>query len=136
MFAMGNWDDKQITLLTYDKQANLTQTTKIPLESKEARYYAMFEKSGQLSTLFPVDNKGFLFNKLEDNKKIGYSLKYYPTDGGQAWEFNSPNDSKEILGISPIEVNDKVVVAIESAKPGMMSGKLTLRTKVIDINGS
>ena len=134
MFAMGNWDDKQITLLTYDKQANLTQTTKIPLESKEARYYAMFEKSGQLSTLFPVDNKGFLFNKLEDNKKIGYSLKYYPTDGGQAWEFNSPNDSKEILGISPIEVNDKVVVAIESAKPGMMSGKLTLRTKVIDIN--
>ena len=65
----------------------------------------------------------FLFNKFEDNKKIGYSLKYYATDGGKNWEYNSPEDTKEILFINPIEVNEKVVVALETAKNSMMTRK-------------
>jgi hypothetical protein len=92
------------------------------------------QSTGDFNVLFPVDNRGFLFNKFEDNKKIGYSLKYYPTDGGKAWEFNSPEDTKELLFINPIEVNEKVVVALEMAKNGMLSRKMTLRTKIIDVN--
>ena len=134
MFAMANFKEKEINLLVFDKTANQKETIKIPLESKEIRYLAMMQQTGDFNVLFPVDNKGFLFNKFEDNKKIGYSLKYYPTDGGKAWEFNSPEDTKELLTINPIEVNDKVVVALESSKPGLLSRKVTLRTKVIDVN--
>jgi hypothetical protein len=134
MFAMANFKEKKIELLTFDKSANQKATLSIPLESKEVRYLQMAQASGDFNVLFPVDNKGFLFNKFEDNRKIGYSLKYYPTDGGKAWEYNSPEDTKEILMISPIEVNDKVIVALETAKNNLMTRKFTIRTKVIDVN--
>ncbi|MGX7667977.1 DUF6770 family protein [Flavobacterium pedocola] len=133
MFAMANYKEKEINLLTFDKQANQKETVKIPLENKEIRYLQMMEQTGDFNVLFPVDGKGFLFNKFEDNKKIGYSLKYYPTDGGKAWSFDSPEDSKEILTINPIEVNDKIVVAIEGAKPSLMSRKMTYRVKILDV---
>lgn len=133
MFALANYKEKEISLLTFDNQANQKETVKIPLEKKEIAYLQMAQQTGDFNVLFPVENKGFVFNKFEDNKKIGYSLKYYPTDGGKGWEYNSPVDSKEILAINPIEVNDKVIVALESSKPGIMSRKVTLRTKVIDV---
>ena len=134
MFAMANFKEKRIELLTFDKQANQKETVTISLENKEMQYLQMMQSTGDFNVLFPVDNKGFLFNKFEDNKKIGYSLKYYATDGGKNWEYNSPEDTKEILFINPIEVNEKVVVAIETAKNSMMTRKMTLRTKVIDVN--
>lgn len=134
MFAMANYKEKEITLITYDRQANQKDLFKIPLESKEAKAIQLQEQMGQLNVLFPVEDKGFLFNKVEDNKKIGYSLKYYPTDGGTKWEYNSPAESKEILYIEPIEVNKSVVVALEMSRPGALSRKITMTTKVIDIN--
>ena len=134
MFAMANFKEKRVELLTFDKNANQKETVTIPLENKEIKYLQLSQETGDYNVLFPVDNKGFVFNKFEDNKKIGYSLKYYPTDGGKGWEFNSPEDSKEILMINPIEVNDKVLVALETAKNNLMSQKFTLRTKVIDVN--
>lgn len=134
MFAMANFKEKRIELLTFDKQANQKETVSIPLEKKEIQYLQFMQGTGDFNVLFPVDNKGFLFNKFEDNKKIGYSLKYYPTDGGKAWEYNSPEDTKELLFINPIEVNEKVVVALESAKNSLLTRKMTLRTKVLDVN--
>lgn len=134
MFAMANYKEKKISLLMFDKKAEQQPTIDIPLESKEVRYIQYLQQTGDFNIVFPVENKGFLFNKLEDNKKIGYSLKYYPTDGGKAWEYNSPEDSKEIVTINPIEANDKYVVAIEMARPGALSRKMTVRTKVLDIN--
>ena len=134
MFAMANFKEKRVELLIFDKQANQKETVTIPLEKKEMQYLQLMQSSGDFNVLFPVDNKGFLFNKFEDNKKIGYSLKYYPTDGGKAWEYNSPEDTKELLFINPIEVNEKVIVALESARNSMLSRKMTLRTKVLDVN--
>jgi len=134
MFAMANYKEKKISLLMFDKKAEQMPTIDIPLESKEVRYIQYLQQTGDFNIIFPVENRGFIFNKLEDNKKIGYSLKYYPTDGGKAWEYNSPEDSKEIVTINPIEANDKYVVAIEMARPGALSRKITIRTKILDIN--
>lgn len=134
MFAMANFKEKKISLLSYDKKVQQLPNIEIPLESKDIRYIQLMQQTGDFNILFPVENRGFLFNKFEDNKKIGYSLKYYPTDGGKAWEYNSPEDSKELLAINPIEVNEKVIVALETSKPNLLSRKITLRTKIIDIN--
>jgi hypothetical protein len=134
MFAMANFKEKEITLVTFDKQANQKESIKIPLESKEIQYLRLMQQSENFNVLFPVDNKGFLFNKLEDNKKIGYSLKYYATDGGKSWEYNSPAESKEIFMINPIEVNEKYVVALEMSQSSIFSRKITVKAKVIDVN--
>ena len=135
MFAMANFKEKKIDLLFFDKQANQNNTVSISLESKEVDYikYINQRNGGDYDFLFPVENRGFIFNKVQDNKKIGYSLKYFPTDGGKPWEFNSPKDAKEILLINPIEVNNKFIVTVESAIPNAMSRKITLRTKIIDV---
>ncbi len=134
MFAMCNFSEKRIELLTFDKAAIQKETVTIPLTNSEIKYFKLMQQAGEFNVLFPVDNKGFLFNKFDDNKKMGYSLKYYSTDGGKSWEYNSPADSKEIFMINPIEVNEKYVVAIEASRPGLMSRKITIRTKVIDVN--
>jgi hypothetical protein len=134
MFALANYKEKKVSLLMFDKKAEQMPTIDIPLESKEVRYLQYLQQTGDFNVLFPVENKGFIFNKLEDNNKIGYSLKYYPTDGGKAWEYNSPAESKEFLTINPIEANDKYVVAIEMSKTSVLSRKITIRTKVLDVN--
>lgn len=134
MFALANYKEKKITLLSFDTKANQLPAVEFPLESKEIRYLQLMQQTGDFNVIFPVENKGFIFNKFEDNKNIGYSLKYYPTNGGKAWEYNSPKDSKEYLVINPIEANDKYIVALETSKPSYLSHKITLRTKVIDIN--
>lgn len=134
MFAMANYKEKKIDLLLFDKQANQNKTISIPLNQKEVEYFGHINNrnGGDYNFLFPVEDKGFIFSKVQDNKKIGYSLKYIPTDGGKAWEYNSPADSKEILLINPIEINNKFIVAVESAIPSAISRKVTLRTKIID----
>ncbi|HLN95460.1 MAG TPA: DUF6770 family protein [Flavobacterium sp.] len=135
LFLMANFDKKKMTLLTFDRQANQTSKVDMPLSSKEARYYQGMIQYGMMPpALFAVDNKGFLFSKLSDNDKMGYSLKYYSSEGGKGWEFNSPADSDEVVSISPLEVNEKVVVALEMARPGALSRKISTRIKVIDIN--
>lgn len=134
MFALANYKEKKINLLTFDKKAEQSSSIDIPLESKEIKWIEMMKATGDFNILFPVNNKGFLFNKIADNKKIGYSLKYYPTDGGKAWEFNSPLDSQEILMINPIEVNESVVVALEFSRSSVFSRKVTIKTLVIDAN--
>jgi hypothetical protein len=134
MFAMANYKEKKINLLTYDKQANEKSSIDIPLETKEIRWIEYMKQTGEFNILFPVQNKGFLYNKVTDNKKIGYSLKYYPTDGGIAWEYNSAENSNEILVINPIEVNENIIVALEFSRPGILSRKVSIKTLVIDIN--
>jgi hypothetical protein len=134
MFAMANYKERKIDLLQFDKQANQNKTVSIPLTQKEVEYFGHINNrnGGGYNFLFPIEDKGFIFSKVQDNKKIGYSLKYIPTDGGKAWEYNSPADSKEILLINPIELNNKFIVAVESAIPSAISRKVTLRTKILD----
>src|SRR5690606_21333439 len=67
-------------------------------------------------------------------KRIGYKLKYVPTDGHEPWEFSSPMDSKEILTINPIEVNEKVIVALEMSKKSLFSSKVDIKILVINVD--
>ncbi len=135
MFVMANFNEKKIDLVSFDRQVNQRPTVSIALDSKESRYImSMLQTGTNPNFLFAVDNKGFIFNKIEDNKKIGYSLKYYPTNGGKAWEYNSPEDTKEILSFLPIDVNEKTLIGIETSRKGAMSRKVVLRTKVIDVD--
>ena len=134
MFAMINKKEKNYKLVTFDRQGNQGREILIPVNNKEMKWLSFMLKAGNFNMLFPVDNKGFLFNFIRDNKKLGYGLKYVATDGGVSWEYNSPDDIKEIMMINPVQVNEEVVVALQSSKKSMLSQTVTFKVLVIDIN--
>ncbi len=133
IFAMTNYKEKFYKLITFDRQANQVENIKIPVSKKEMRWLNAMKQTGNFNFLFPVDNKGFLFNYIRDNNKLGYGLKYVPTDGGASWDYNSPDDSKSILTLNPIEANDEVVVALEGSKKSLLSQTINYKVIVIDI---
>ncbi|MBJ6366580.1 DUF6770 family protein [Snuella sedimenti] len=134
MFAMINLKEEQYKLVTFDRKGGQGEDVIIPVNKKEMRWLSYAIKAGNFNLLYPVDNKGFLFNYVRDNKKIGYGLKYVATDGGTSWDYNSPDDIKEIMSVNPIEVNDEVVVALESSKKSALSQTVNFKVIVLDIN--
>ncbi|MGB3606328.1 MAG: DUF6770 family protein [Psychroserpens sp.] len=134
MFAMLNTKERMFKLVTFDKSGNQGEDIKIEVSKKESKWLNFMMKNGDFNLLFPVDDKGFLFNYLRNNKKMGYGLKYVSTDGGTSWDYNSPEDSKEWLSINPIEANDKVVVLLEGSKKSMLSQTINMKAVVLDIN--
>ncbi|MCK8480849.1 DUF6770 family protein [Psychroserpens algicola] len=133
MFAMVNLKERMYKLVTFDKSGNQGEDIKIEVSKKELRWLSMMMKSGDFNLLFPVDDNGFLFNYVKNNKKLGYGLKYVSTNGGASWDFNSPEDAKELLFLNPLEANDKVVVAMEGSKKSMLSQTIDMKVVVIDI---
>lgn len=133
MFAMINLKERVYKLVTFDKQGNQGKDISIEFSNKEVRWLSMMMKSGDFNLLFPVDDNGFLFNYVKNNKKIGYGLKYVSTNGEQSWDYNSPEDEKRLMFINPIEVNDKVVVAMEYSKKSLFSQTINMKIIVLDI---
>jgi len=132
MFAVLNSKERKINLLSFDKKAEQKGTKSFELSKKEMQYLSIMTKSSAYSMLYPVPNRGFIFNILKDNKKLGYATTFVPTDGSQEWTYGSPKDSKEFITASPIAVNEKFVVLVEAKKPGMLSSKLTISAKILD----
>ena len=132
-FSMINAKENFYKLVTFDRQGNQIEDIQIPVSKKEMRWLNVMRNSGFLNMLFPVDNKGFLFNYIKDNKKLGYSLKYIPTDGGDSWEYNSPEEVKEIYSLNPIEANEEVIVALEGNKKSQLSQTINYKIIVLDI---
>ncbi|WP_055435123.1 DUF6770 family protein [Lacinutrix algicola] len=133
MFAMVNLKERQYKLVSFDRQGEKRKDVVVPVNKKEMKWLSHMVKSGNFNLLFPVDNKGFLFNYIRDNKKLGYGLKYVATDGGKSWNYNSPEGIKEIMTINPIEVNEEVVVALQGSKKSLFSQTIKLKVLVIDI---
>ncbi|WP_299125068.1 DUF6770 family protein [uncultured Winogradskyella sp.] len=134
MFAMINIKEKFYKLVTFDKSGNQGKDIKIDVSKKDVRWLSMMMKSGNFNLLFPVDDNGFLFNYTKNNKKMGYGLKYVSTNGGESWDYNSPEDANQLMFLNPIEANEKVVVAIESSKKSALSNTVNMKIVVLDIN--
>ena len=133
MFAMINTKEKKYKLVSFDRQGNQGKDIVISVNKKEMKWLGYMLKAGNFNMLFQVDNKGFIFNYIRDNKKLGYGLKYIATDGGSSWDYNSPDDTKEIMTINPIEVNEEVLVALQASKKSALSQTIKFKVLVIDI---
>ncbi|MDO5972287.1 hypothetical protein Q4Q35_21010 [Flavivirga aquimarina] len=133
MFTMINVKERQYKLVSFDKKGERGKDVLIDVNKKEMKWLNLMVKTGNFNMLLPVDNKGFLFNYVKNNEKLGYGLKYIATDGGTTWDYNSPEDSEEILAINPIEVNEKVIVALEASRKSLFSQTIKFKVLVIDI---
>lgn len=134
MVTLVDPKEDQFTLLTFDRQGNKLSTEKIPFESKMFKFMNMQRNSGQFKILIPADDKGFLFSELVDNKKYGYKIHYYPTDGGKKWVYASDPKAKYILGMNILDVNDKMIIAQESSRKALLNSKGNNSIVAIDIN--
>jgi len=128
-----NRKEREYKLISFDKEGNKGKDVVIPVSKKEIKWLGQMISTGNFNMLYPIDNKGFIFNFVRDNKKIGYSMKYMATDGGKSWEYNSPKDSKKIVSINPIEANKEVVVALEMSRKSLFSQTVNFRILVIDM---
>ncbi len=134
LFAMTNHKEDYYRLVLFDRSGNEIEKVEVPATRKEIAQQIKLRTQGFSDLVFSVDNKGFLFNRIRNNKKMGFGLKYIPTDGGQSWDYKSPEDSKEIHILNPIQANEEIVVALETSKKSMLSGTLNLKVVVLDIN--
>lgn len=133
MFAMTNHKEDYYRLVLFDRSGNEMDKIEVPATRKEIAQQLKLKAQGFSDLVFSIDGKGFLFNTIRNNKKMGFSLKYVPTDGGQPWNYASPEDSKEIQIINPIKANKDVVVALHTSKKSMLSSTLNLKVVVLDI---
>lgn len=134
MFVMVNTKDREYKLISFDRQGNQINEIKIPVEKKELTWLSLMIKRGSFNLLYPIDDKGFIFNYVKDNKKIGYNIKYVATDGGQSWDFSSPKESKEILSINPLQASEDYIILVETSKKSLLSKKVDLKLIVLDTN--
>lgn len=134
MFSMINLKERQFKMVSYDRKGDRKKDVLFPLEKRDIKSISDNIKSGGSRFLYPVDNKGFLFMHPKAGKKPGYGLRFISTNGGNSWEASSPADSKQILNFNPIELNEKYIIGIKSAKKNLMTKALTLSLCVYDSN--
>ena len=134
MFAMTNAKEDYYRLVLFDRTGNEINRIEVPATRKEISQQIKLGAQGFSDLVFTVDNKGFLFNRIKKNDKMGFGLKYIPTDGGQSWDYKSPEDSKLIQIINPLKANKDVVVALQTSKKSLMSATINLKVIVLDIN--
>lgn len=134
MFNMINLKEDQYKLISFDRKGDQIGEVIIPIEKREKKWLTAKVKQRNFDLLYPVDDKGFLFNYQKDNKKIGYALKYIATDGGKSWEYKSPEEIKEVLTFTPLQASEDYVIGRQMSKPSLLSKKLTIEIVGLDIN--
>lgn len=132
IFQLFNYKEKNYRLVTFDNKANKKEDIKLEIAKKDIKWIKYAEKSSYKNSILPIKNKGFVFNYIKSAKKLSYELKYIPTNGGKAWTY-TPAPSG-VLDINPIEANDKVIIAIESSKPSLLSKKTTTKLLFLDVD--
>ena len=130
MLALLNVNEEKIVLKSFDKKANELEDIVIPTEKKSAKLIRAMHRFGSLGqVLFPINNKGFVLNissLMGEN-----NIKYYPTNGGQKWEYHLTQDKKYVQSLLPLSSEENYLVTVEIKRRGK---KLNFKTILIDVN--
>ncbi|WP_452600371.1 DUF6770 family protein [Pontimicrobium sp. MEBiC01747] len=116
MLTMINLGKRHYKLVTFNKNGEQGEDIIIPLSRMNTLFLESMYKSNKdfVKPLFPVDNKGFIFNHMTyKNRAIASKLKYFPTDGGKSWVYEQVLEKKKPSVIKVLEANEKYVVLLE-----------------------
>lgn len=134
MITLNYNKEDDYSIISFDRQGNKLSTNQIASTRKMNEFMYLAEKQGNFKLVTPAENKGFLFTQLVDNKKYGYKISYFPTDGGKKWVYASDPKAKYILGLEILETNDKMIIAQESSRKALLNSKGNNSIIAIDIN--
>lgn len=131
MLRMYNDDDYTFVFYNLDKTGILSKV----FEYKEGISNYLYRTDNYVSmqgptvSLFPIDNKGFLFYLTEKKKKFGYRMEYIATNGGKNWSYISSEDVHEITTI--LNVNEEGIIFQEIIRKKAIGGGQTANIKVL-----
>ncbi|SDS54382.1 DUF6770 family protein [Gramella sp. MAR_2010_147] len=132
MFALLDNSEKQIKLVSFDKNAQKLPDETISLSNREYKLINLYSVSNEYFPLYAIPNKGFIFNKVTDDKKIGYDINFYPTGDSKPWSYSSPEGAKDMFFITPLDVNEEFIVFLEYKKGGLLSRQVDVTTKILN----
>ncbi|MGB5980708.1 MAG: DUF6770 family protein [Nonlabens sp.] len=134
MFTLLNTKEKVYKLLTMSREGDIIDTQTVPYKSKMHKKMVMAESSGIHTQLTSADDKGFILANLVDNRKTGYEVKFYATDGGENWVYGSDPEDKYHLMFNIIDANNEMIIGQEVARKSMFNSKGNVSIVALDIN--
>lgn len=132
--SFHNIPEETTTLRIYSDKGELLKTRefKVPKEVFAPQFYKWAEKIADLSLVYPVNNKGFLFTEIARKKRIGYNFHFIANDENKDWVYESPKDHNNKKTASPLFVNDDIVVIMEKEWGSVYDKQPTFKAIVLD----
>ena len=124
MLKFYDLKEKEYTFRQYDKNANEISSTTKEISKIETMMLEMYanKKEGSNTSLFPIQNVGFLNYSMKKNKKQGYKIDFYTSsDDTESWSFGSNENSKEVEFATHIFSNKNIIVSSVMKKKTMMT---------------
>ena len=100
---------KEFSFKSFDKSAKL-ENSDMKTVTKQEMYSVMAPGAGK--TLFSVEGAGFLDYTVRKNKKAGYEIEFFPSDGNsEKWIYETDPEAKSHLSPTFLHANKKVVIS-------------------------
>ncbi|MGY6649321.1 DUF6770 family protein [Wenyingzhuangia sp. IMCC45574] len=131
MVRFYNTKEQRYKFVGFDKDGNQTRSHTIQLSSKDIALENAMSKQNMFTQFYSIDNKGFLFLRFSWEKKRGYKLHFFPTDGSNAWTTGTPKKSKLHEFASFSSVDEKGISLYTFSKKSAL-GKARVHVKVLD----
>jgi len=118
MFRIYNREDFKYIFYSLDSSGNLNKDFEYEEGIKNYVYRNdhTTQLNGSTVSFHPINDKGFLFYVKTKNKKFGYRLEYFATNGGENWSYISNKDLHEISTILNVEDSGIIIQEIEKKK--------------------
>lgn len=120
----ADYKERKILLKFFDENAEQVANKSYEMDKLERRALSMsIQTETRLpQSLFAVENQGFLDYRTIDNKKQGFSIKYYPNDKTKkGWTYASKVESPIIETVSLLEANENIVLNMMLHKKNLLS---------------
>ncbi|HKX85878.1 MAG TPA: DUF6770 family protein [Flavobacterium sp.] len=134
--SFHNIPKETTTLRVYSDKGELVKTKelKVPKEVFAPQFYKWAEKIADLSLVYPITNKGFLFTEVARKKRIGYNFHFLADDESKNWVYESPKDHNNKKTAAPLFANDDIVVIMEKEWGSVYDKQPTFKAIVLDAN--
>lgn len=131
LLKLYNGQTKEVTLSIRDKNAKEISKTSSKTNLFEKMALTQ-ELEGKNIATYPVKNTGFINIKIVKQKKYGFSISFYPTNGFEKWTYTSDPKSKMIETAGFIYGNSDIMLFSVLRKPSMMSKKVNMSLQLVD----
>ncbi|MDX2003140.1 MAG: DUF6770 family protein [Chitinophagales bacterium] len=118
---------KEVTLKSFDKSANLTNTKKMTLTMQPMYVITSYESNEEIETdfVYPLKQKGFVAYTSTKPKSWGYRIDYLPPSGDKTgWTYNSPATESNHASSTFLAADENVIYSSIIKKPSLVSRQM------------
>jgi hypothetical protein len=127
---------KLVKLYIYDNSAKLKSSKTLPVTKWDIQMAAMTSNSEEIDngTLQAGNGIGFFNYSMAENKKIGYQINFFDSNGGEKWIYKSNPTAKELESADFLFNTKQLLFNIISKRPSLLSNDVMQYLQAIDIS--